>query len=133
MKVQEAFLLAFGSIILPGLSSVPEVGHLLLAQNTLPSSSTPKLAFVDVLTPEDSEWHHAQALQLVAAGNEAAAELHFRKAWERSPTVDKYVQDLTSSYINSGQYDKALEVIKDNVARFGATGLNWQLQGEWLF
>ena len=132
LVVPEAFLLVFVISILSELSSPPE-GHFLLAQKTLSSPPGPKLALEDVLNPEDSEWHHAQALQLVAAGNEAAAQLHFRKAWERSPTVEKYVQDLTYSYINSGQYDNALEVIKDYVGRRGATALSWHLQGEWLF
>ena len=75
----EAFLLVFVIIILSKISS-PSEGHLLLAQKTLSSPPGPKLALVDVLNPEDSEWHHAQALQLVAAGNEAAAQLHFRES-----------------------------------------------------
>lgn len=128
----EAFLLVLISTIFSELSSPPE-GYLILAQKALPSPPGPKLALEDVLNPEDSEWHHAQALQLVAAGNEVGAQLHFRKAWEGSPTVDKYVQDLTYSYINSGQYDKGLEVIKDYVRRLGGTALSWHLQGEWLF
>jgi tetratricopeptide (TPR) repeat protein len=123
------FLLA--SVLLAG--SPLQLERWLLAQDAPRSQDAHRLVLMDVSNPEESERHHSRAMHLIATGNEPAAELEFRKAWELSPTVDKYSHDLTSFYINSRQYEKALDIIKDHVARRGATALGWQLQGELLF
>jgi len=76
---------------------------------------------------------HNRGLSLIGSENEHLAEVELRRAWELNPTVEEYVRNLTSFYINSRRYDKAQEIIKDYTRRQGETGLSWLLQGEVLF
>src|SRR5581483_2373929 len=59
-----------------------------------------------VLEPAGSaaEQHHARALELAAAGDDAGAGASFLKAWEEDRGEGRYVHDLTVYYIHHRRY-----------------------------
>jgi tetratricopeptide (TPR) repeat protein len=82
---------------------------------------------------QDAERQYGRAIELNKGGGTAAAEASFRTAWLAAPDNEKYVRALATFYIHCEQFDSALAVIRDHVARNGATALGYALQGELLF
>jgi tetratricopeptide (TPR) repeat protein len=83
---------------------------------------------------QDAERQYESAVELNSkTSGTAAAEASFRAAWQAAPDNEKYVRALATFYIHREQFDRALAVIRDHVARNGATALGYALQGELLF
>jgi tetratricopeptide (TPR) repeat protein len=81
----------------------------------------------------DAEEHYVRAVALAKDRKPQAAEAEFRAAWKRAPDQERYAYGLAMHYTHSRQFEKALSVIRDNVARHGPTTLGWTLEGELLF
>jgi tetratricopeptide (TPR) repeat protein len=85
-------------------------------------------------TLQDAERQYERAIELNnKSSGTASAEASFRAAWLAAPDNERYVRALATFYIHREQFDRAITVIRDHVARNGATALGYALQGELLF
>src|SRR5260370_42583210 len=84
------------------------------------------------LIDPDAEEHYKRAVGLAKDRRTQAAEAEFRAAWERAPDQERYAYGLAMHYTHSRQFEKALSVIRDNVARHGPTALGSRLAADLL-
>lgn len=80
-----------------------------------------------------AEEQFTRGVKLYSAGRARAAEAAFHAALSAEPGENEYVQKVARFYIDGGQYEQAVGVIREYVKTCGATAVGYALEAELLF